>query len=90
VLRSLVDLNYSNELSERIVDSSIEENGMMKDLVCDAIEQIEHLYEKRESIAGLTTGFLELDRLTNGLQAPDLIVFGSRPSMGKTALLCRR
>jgi replicative DNA helicase len=66
--------------------SSIEDDGMMKDLVCDAIGQIEHLYEKRGSIAGLTTGFPELDRLTNGLQAPDLIVFGSRPSMGKTAL----
>ena len=68
------------------MESSIEEDGMMKDLVLDAIEQIEHLYETRGSIAGLATGFPELDRLTSGLQAPDLIVFGSRPSMGKTAL----
>lgn len=66
--------------------SSIEEVGMMKDLVCDVIEQIEQVYEKPGSIAGLPTGFFELDRLTNGLQAPDLVVFGSRPSMGKTAL----
>jgi replicative DNA helicase len=66
------------------MESSIEEGGMMKDLILDAIEQIEHLYEKRGAIAGLATGFPDLDRLTSGLQAPDLIVFGSRPSMGKT------
>ena len=58
----------------------------MKDLVLDAIEKIEHLYQKSGAIAGLATGFQELDRLTSGLQAPDLIVFGSRPGMGKTAL----
>jgi replicative DNA helicase len=86
VLRSLVEGNYDNELSERMMESSIEEDGMMKDLVLEAIERIEHLYETRGSIAGLPTGFQELDRLTSGLQAPDLIVFGSRPSMGKTAL----
>jgi replicative DNA helicase len=68
------------------MESSIEEDGMMKGLVLEAIEQIEHLYETRGSIAGLPTGFQEIDRLTSGLQAPDLIVFGSRPSMGKTAL----
>jgi replicative DNA helicase len=68
------------------MESSIEEDEMMKDLVLEAIEQIEHLYETRGAIAGLATGFQELDRLTSGLQAPDLIVFGSRPGMGKTAL----
>ena len=35
---------------------------------------------------GLTTGFADLDRMTGGLQAPDLIFIGGRPSMGKTAL----
>jgi hypothetical protein len=48
-----VEGNYDNELSERIMESSIEEGGMMKDLVLEVIERIEHLYETRGSIAGL-------------------------------------
>jgi replicative DNA helicase len=56
-----------------------------KDLVMDAIEQIEKLYEKRGSVTGLSTGFLELDRMTSGLHPAEMIVIAARPSMGKTA-----
>lgn len=34
--------------------------------------------------AGLSTGFVELDRLTGGLQPGELVVLGGRPAMGKT------
>ena len=57
-----------------------------KDLVMEAIEQIEKLYENRGSVTGLPTGFIELDRMTNGLHAAEMIVIAARPSMGKTAL----
>jgi replicative DNA helicase len=40
-----------------------------KELVMDAIQKIEKLYENRGSITGLPTGFVELDRMTSGLQA---------------------
>src|SRR5271165_313853 len=56
-----------------------------KDLVMDAIEQIEKLYEKRGSVTGLSTGFVELDRMTSGLHPAEMIVIAARPSMGKTA-----
>jgi replicative DNA helicase len=56
-----------------------------KDLVMEAIEQIEKLYENRGSVTGLPTGFVELDRMTNGLHASEMIVIAARPSMGKTA-----
>ncbi len=56
-----------------------------KELVMDAIEQIEKLYENRGSVTGLPTGFVELDRLTSGLHAAEMIVIAARPAMGKTA-----
>jgi replicative DNA helicase len=56
-----------------------------KDLVMDAIEQIEKLYENRGSVTGLATGFVELDRMTSGLHPAEMIVIAARPSMGKTA-----
>jgi replicative DNA helicase len=57
-----------------------------KELVMEAIEQIEKLYETRGSVTGLPTGFIELDRMTSGLHAAEMIVIAARPSMGKTAL----
>ena len=58
----------------------------MKDQVMDAIEAIEQLYERRGGITGISTGFAELDRMTNGLHESEMIVIAARPSMGKTAL----
>src|SRR6266571_6068348 len=58
----------------------------MKDQVMEAIESIEKLYQNRGGITGLSTGFPELDRMTNGMHAGELIVIAARPSMGKTAL----
>ncbi|MEA3149041.1 MAG: replicative helicase [Verrucomicrobiota bacterium] len=57
-----------------------------KELVMSAIEQIEKLYENRGSMTGLSTGFVELDRMTSGLHPAEMIVIAARPSMGKTAL----
>ncbi len=56
-----------------------------KDLVMDAIEQIEKLYANRGSVTGLSTGFVDLDRMTMGLHPAEMIVIAARPSMGKTA-----
>jgi len=58
----------------------------MKDQVMEAIEAIEKLYERRGGITGISTGFAELDRMTNGLHESEMIVIAARPSMGKTAL----
>jgi replicative DNA helicase len=56
-----------------------------KDLVMEAIEQIEKLYENRGSVTGLSTGFIELDHMTSGLHPSEMVVIAARPSMGKTA-----
>src|SRR6202047_97237 len=57
-----------------------------KDLVMEAIEQIEKIYENRGSVTGLPTGFTEFDRMTSGLHPAEMVVIAARPSMGKTAL----
>jgi len=51
-----------------------------------SIKRIEDLTQRRESITGIASGFLQLDELTAGLQPSDLIILAGRPSMGKTAL----
>jgi replicative DNA helicase len=57
-----------------------------RDLVMQAIEQIEKVYENRGSVTGLPTGFIEFDQMTSGLHQAEMIVIAARPSMGKTAL----
>jgi len=57
----------------------------LKDIIKDAFETIERLYERKSHITGVSTGFRELDRLTAGLQDSDLIIIAGRPGMGKTS-----
>lgn len=55
------------------------------DMIMTTFQQIERLYERKEMVTGVPTGFLDLDRLTAGLQPSDLIIVAGRPSMGKTS-----
>ncbi len=57
----------------------------MKGIIKDSFKAIERLYEKKNLITGVPTGFDKLDDLTAGLQKSDLIIIAGRPSMGKTA-----
>ena len=54
-------------------------------VLLSAYEILEELYRNKGSITGLTTGFIDLDRKTNGLQKTDLVLIAARPAMGKTA-----
>ena len=57
----------------------------LKEVIKDSFEMIERLYDKKETVSGVPSGFRDLDDLTTGFQKGDLIVVGGRPSMGKTA-----
>jgi len=59
---------------------------IMKDVVKDSIDRIDKLYQRKENITGVASGFHDLDILTAGLQKSDLIIMAGRPSMGKSAL----
>ena len=55
-------------------------------IIPETFKRIEKLAEKKELITGVPTGYEDIDKLTAGLQASDLIILAGRPSMGKTAL----
>jgi len=59
---------------------------LVKEIIKGSFETIERLYEKKERVTGVATGYTEIDDMTSGLQPSDLIVIAGRPSMGKTAL----
>ncbi len=59
----------------------------LNQIIKESIEIIDRLYNRKEKITGVPTGFRELDDLTAGLQASDLIIIAGRPSMGKTSLV---
>ena len=55
-------------------------------VLMDAIEdRIERLRANPDAFAGTPTGFVELDKMTQGMHAADLIIVGGRPGMGKTS-----
>jgi replicative DNA helicase len=60
----------------------------MKQVVARVLERVDHLYhqDNKSDVTGVPTGFVDLDRITAGLQPGDLIIIAGRPSMGKTAL----
>jgi len=57
----------------------------VKDFVMENVKTIERLYERKQFVTGVPTGFTEIDKMTSGLQSSDLIIVAGRPSMGKTA-----
>jgi replicative DNA helicase len=56
-----------------------------KDIIKESVKTIEKLYERKELVTGVPTGYEKIDDITSGLQKSDLIIIAGRPSMGKTA-----
>ena len=57
----------------------------MESLVVQLLDRVEEMSQNPNDITGVPTGFYDLDRMTSGFQAGDMIVLAARPSMGKTA-----
>jgi len=70
-------------IAERRLKRSFSPMGAV---VTDTVEHINKLYEQKEKITGIPTGFSDLNEKTAGLQSSDLIVVAGRPSTGKTSL----
>jgi len=70
------------------VNESREQNETkdIKKLVNDAIVTIEHFFNRKGELSGLSTGFPDLDKMTDGLHGGEMIIVAARPSMGKTSL----
>ena len=57
----------------------------IKDVLIDAFTELEQLYNQKQHITGVPTGFIDLDYKTAGLHNSDLILIAARPAMGKSA-----
>jgi replicative DNA helicase len=91
------DAYDAQDPSEQIIDRA---EQLVFDIAADRVgEQVHHLKSLLEKtfetlqaqdgqlITGMSTGYVQLDELTSGLQPNEMIIVAARPSMGKTSLL---
>ena len=71
------------EVSEKGLTQGLES---LDKIVANSFGSIDNLYKQSREVTGVSTGFIEFDRMTSGLQKGELIIIAARPSMGKTAL----
>lgn len=62
-------------------------NHSAADVIDSALKSVQEAYESIDGCIGLPTGIKDLDEVTGGLVATDLMIVAARPAMGKTALL---
>ncbi|MDO8547442.1 MAG: replicative DNA helicase [Nitrospirales bacterium] len=80
-------LDYAERSIFGIAESRLKKSfASIKDVVNSTVEHINRLYELKEKITGIPTGFADMDNVTAGLQPSDLIIVAGRPSTGKTSL----
>jgi replicative DNA helicase len=56
-------------------------------IIKEALNAIQKAAQRKEGLSGLSSGFVELDRITSGWQNSDLVIIAARPAMGKTAFV---
>jgi len=76
--------------AEKKIFNSIQERNQkgyssIRDILVDTFTELEQLYNKKQHITGVPTGFADLDYKTAGLHNSDLILVAARPAMGKSA-----
>lgn len=59
----------------------------IRQIVMNAMDQIERASKNKGNVTGIATGFIDLDYRTAGMQPSDLVLIAARPSMGKTAFV---
>jgi replicative DNA helicase len=96
----LVDLGYSqtedvedimDHAEKKIFDIMQKKNqkgySPIKDVLVESFTKLEELYNRKQHITGVPTGFTDLDYRTAGLHGSELILLAARPAMGKTAFV---
>ncbi|MGH9447616.1 MAG: replicative DNA helicase, partial [Terriglobia bacterium] len=82
---TLLDLAQSQifEIAEKDVQSGF---SRVQDIVKSSFGTLDVLFDRRQGVTGIETGFEVLDSMTSGLQSGELTIIAARPSLGKTAL----
>ena len=57
----------------------------IQDILVESFNQLEELYNRKQHITGVPSGFIELDYKTAGFHGSDLVLIAARPAMGKSA-----
>ncbi|RED54483.1 replicative DNA helicase [Cohnella lupini] len=78
-----------NDAEARIMEVSSRRSATgfisIRDVLMEVFEKVEFLYNHKGGVSGIPSGFIDLDKMTNGFQRNDLIIVAARPSVGKTA-----
>ena len=96
----IIDLGYSQteevedimNVSEKKIFDLIQNKNKtgfapIKEILVDSFVKLEELYNRKQQITGVATGFSELDYITTGLHGSELILLAARPAMGKSAFV---
>ena len=89
--KSTSEISELVDLAEKKI-FEIAQKKVQRDFICiselikSGFEKAEQMMNSHDVLTGIETGFIDLDKKTNGLQPSDMIVLAARPSMGKTAL----
>jgi len=79
-------LDFSENEIFQIAEGNIRrEIAPINAVIKDALKEIEEAGKRKDALAGIPSGFSNLDRLTSGWQKAELVIIAARPSMGKTA-----
>jgi replicative DNA helicase len=71
-------------VSERRMNKEL---APIKEAISSYYDRIKYLFEHRDELLGVPTGFIDLDKLLGGLQQSDLLIIAGRPGSGKTGLM---
>lgn len=95
----VASLVYSNEFSleetldkaeskilEVVKDRKATDFKHMPEVLTNVQTNLEKLAANRGKISGLSTGYIDIDKFTDGFHPGELIILAARPSVGKTAL----
>jgi replicative DNA helicase len=81
-------LDFSEMELFKVAEGNIKrETAPISELVKQALNNLEEAGKREDGLSGVPCGFTELDRMTSGWQASDLVIVAARPSMGKTAFV---
>lgn len=82
-------LSVLNDAEQKILKVSEKRNrsgfASISEVLNQAVDHIDELYQRDEQITGISTGYKQLDQMTSGLHEDELIILAARPGVGKTA-----